>query len=96
MTDYIKKVIMKYSGLGAAEDIEAYRAMEDYHDLQSLADKRLELLELLKRLEWVEYEPYSMVVYPEPKVWKECLICEHWFEHGHAPDCELAEAIDEV
>ena len=61
--------------------------------LEALADKRLELL---KRLEWVEYEPYSMVVYPEPKVWKECLICEHWFEHGHAPDCELAEAIDGV
>jgi len=60
---------------------------------QALADKRLVLL---KRLEWVEYEPYSMVVYPEPKVWKECLICEHWFEHGHAPDCELAEAIDGV
>ena len=62
-------------------------------NLQALADK---MLELLKRLEWVEYEPYSMVVYPEPKVWKECLICEHWFEHGHAPDCELAEAIDGV
>ena len=51
------------------------------------------LLRLLKRLEWVEYEPYSMCVYPEPKVWKECLICEQWFEHGHADDCELAKEL---
>ena len=69
------------------------RTVQQLEHAEALADKRLELL---KRLEWVEYEPYSMVVYPEPKVWKECLICEHWFEHGHAPDCELAEAIDEV
>ena len=44
MSDYVERVIMKYSELGAAEDIAAYRAMEDYHCLQAQADHRLELL----------------------------------------------------
>ena len=63
-----------------------------WHKAQARADSRLELL---RRLEWCEYEPYSMCVYPEPKVWKECLICEQWFEHGHADDCELAKVLND-
>ena len=85
--DEIEKQIYKYS----ENDMDTLRAMlNGSHKankfLQSLADKRLELL---KRLEWTPlyFSTLKKIIYT-------CVVCSQSKEDGHTDDCELAEAID--
>lgn len=61
---------------------------DEKSDIEATAQR---LRGLLREMEWVDFGPDA--VFPEPKIWKQCLICEQWIEYGHADDCELAKEL---
>jgi hypothetical protein len=70
------------------DDYEVVKSMYEFErdkafDLETIADRRLELL---RKVEWVEVGTVGGVVIL-------CPLCRSLKRHGHASNCELAEAL---